>query len=479
MRSGSLLTLVTWGNCIELVEETLAAMDTELDVELIDLRSIVPWDRDCVATSLRKTGRLMVVQEDNVSASVGQMLIAEMCSDATLLQGLKSPPVLVSKADVHVGFNPIYEYAALPDAERVAAALNQLLATSLPAAIQLDATPMGHPIVASHSTSTMPDTTPVTPGAAKNVTVPILGEGIRVARVVSILKQAGDAVKADDALCEVETDKAVFPIECDEDGRLEEWLVAEDDEVAVGQDLARLKVQSVQSAAVPQKVVSAAPAYDSMKQSAGLSQEAIRQIEGIVPATIEMTCRWEVVRDARLRSKQLGGATLSTAAMTAWAVVQAMGRHERFTSYLRAGQLVHDAERFDLGVAVARPGDVLETAVVKSANSLEWSEFPDVFNQALRDTRHGVTVSKNRVSLTISSMGAYAVRSAIPVVVPPSVATLFIGAPYVLPDPGAGEGATQEVVSLVLTFDHRWVNGVGAAAFLTDVRKGIERFKAD
>ena len=109
-------------------------------------------------------------------------------------------------------------------------------------------------------------------------------------------------------------------------------------------------------------------------------------------------------------------------------------------------------------------------------NSLSWEQFPDVFNKSLRDTRHGEVVSKNRVSLSISSMGAYNVRSAIPVVVPPSVATLFIGAPFTLPDPKSKDGATMEVVSLVLTFDHRWVNGVGAAAFLSDVRKGIERF---
>ena len=84
--------------------------------------------------------------------------------------------------------------------------------------------------------------------------------------------------------------------------------------------------------------------------------------------------------------------------------------------------------------------------------------------------------SKSKVALAISSMGAYNVRSAIPVVVPPAVATLFIGAPYTLPDSSSADISTMEVVSLVLTFDHRWVNGVGAAAFLTDVRKGIERF---
>ena len=67
-------------------------------------------------------------------------------------------------------------------------------------------------------------------------------------------------------------------------------------------------------------------------------------------------------------------------------------------------------------------------------------------------------------------------RSAIPVVVPPAVATLFVGAPQSLPDPKSETGALMEVVSLVLTFDHRWINGVGAAAFLSKVRKGIERF---
>ena len=74
-------------------------------------------------------------------------------------------------------------------------------------------------------------------------------------------------------------------------------------------------------------------------------------------------------------------------------------------------------------------------------------------------------------------MSTYNVRSAIPVVVPPALATLFIGAPYLALDPKSKDKDSREVVSLVLTFDHRWINGVGAAAFLSDVRKGIERFE--
>jgi len=472
VRTGSLLTLVTWGNCVELVEETLAAMDSKLDVELIDLRSIAPWDQEAVAASVRKTGRLLIVQEDNISASVGQMIVAEMCGARDVLQHLKTPPVIVSKDDVHVGFNPIYEYAALPDQARIKAALDRLLSTTLESSLQLDASaaePTQTPIEDSMTAESND-----TPSATKMITVPILGEGIRVARVVSILAESGDEVSADDALCEVETDKAVFPIECDEDGVLGEWLIAEDDEVSVGQDLVPLTM----SGAAAQAVAAAAAPVKSehAPQHTGLSVEVVKSLQGIIPATIEMTCRWETVRDARLRSKETPGGTLSTATMTAWAVVQAMHKHERFASIIRGDDLAHDPDRFDLGMAVALPGDALETAVVQRANTLEWAEFSDVFNDSLRRTRHGEVDSKNRVSLSISSMGAYNVRSAIPIVVPPSVATLFIGAPYTLPDPKSKDGEMMEVASLVLTFDHRWINGVGAAAFLSDVRKGIERF---
>lgn len=475
VREGSLLTLVTWGNCVELVEETLKWMDAELDIEVIDLRSIQPWDRERIAASIQKTGRLIIVQEDNISASVGQMIVAEMCGRHEVLQILKSPPAIVSKDDVHVGFNPIYEYAALPDRERIAAALERLLASTLKSALERG-TNSSSANVLTESVMIAPEDTAPTAGStsSKMITVPILGEGIRVARVVSILKKSGETVRADDPLCEVETDKAVFPIECDEDGVLGDWLISEEDEVKVGQDLIELTMTTAGLAQVT--AASESVHCDALKPAGGLSLAAVKQLQGIVPATIDVTCRWEAVRDARLRSKKTPGATLSTATMCAWAVLQAMKKHERFASVVRGNELVYDSKRFDLGVAVALPGDALETAVVKNVNDLEWDSFPGIFNESLRRTRHGEVDSKNRVALTISSMGAYNVRSAIPIVVPPSIATLFIGTPYLLPNPKSEEGATIQVCSLVLTFDHRWINGVGAAAFLSDIRKSIERF---
>lgn len=122
-RSGRDVTLVSWGNCIEPSMEAAAKLDGQVSVEVIDLRSIVPWDFETIALSLEKTGRLVVVQEDAQSCSVGQMILSKITSSAETFSHLLSPPQLVSRADVHIGYNPIYEYAALPDTQRVISAI--------------------------------------------------------------------------------------------------------------------------------------------------------------------------------------------------------------------------------------------------------------------------------------------------------------------------------------------------------------------
>ncbi len=122
-RAGDDVTVVTWGNCIE---QSLAAANQladEVSVEVIDLRSIVPWDRQTVIDSLEKTGRLVIVQEDGRSSSVGQMVISELVGNPDTWSLFFSAPQLVAKPDVHVGYNPIYEYAALPSAEQVIEAI--------------------------------------------------------------------------------------------------------------------------------------------------------------------------------------------------------------------------------------------------------------------------------------------------------------------------------------------------------------------
>ena len=122
-RSGDDVTVVAWGNCIEQALQAAENLSNEVSVEVIDLRSIVPFDREIIAESVEKTGRLVVVQEDSESCSAGQMVITAICSDIESFSNFISPPQLVSKPDVHIGYNPIYEYAALPDTKRVVDAI--------------------------------------------------------------------------------------------------------------------------------------------------------------------------------------------------------------------------------------------------------------------------------------------------------------------------------------------------------------------
>ena len=96
-------------------------------VEVVDLRCIQPWDKHTIQQSLEKTGRLIVVQEDNESCSVGQMIISSVTSDPESWYSFVSPPQLVSRPDVHIGYNPIYEYAALPSIADVVRAVEKVL----------------------------------------------------------------------------------------------------------------------------------------------------------------------------------------------------------------------------------------------------------------------------------------------------------------------------------------------------------------
>ncbi len=129
LRDGSDVTLVAWGNTVEKSLEALAKIGNEVSVELFDLRSIVPWDKEAIEESVRKTGRLVVVQEDTENCSVGQMIITHIASQPDLWSEMVSPPILVSKTNVMIGYNPIYEYAALPDVERIVAAIRKSAAT--------------------------------------------------------------------------------------------------------------------------------------------------------------------------------------------------------------------------------------------------------------------------------------------------------------------------------------------------------------
>lgn len=131
-RAGRDATVVTWGNTVEIGLEAAAILAGEnIEVEVIDLRFLVPCDWKTIETSLAKTGRMVVVQEDNETASFGATVIAKMTSQPRTWDLFAAPPQLVTRPDVHVPFHPRLESSVLPDAEGVAESVRVMLKHSL------------------------------------------------------------------------------------------------------------------------------------------------------------------------------------------------------------------------------------------------------------------------------------------------------------------------------------------------------------
>lgn len=473
--AGDDLTLVAWGNTVEKCIEALAKIDNGTSVELIDLRSIVPWDKAAIEESVRKTGRLLVVQEDTENCSVGQMIITHVVSQCW--DSLVAPPILVSKGNVMIGYNPIYEYAALPDVERIVRAIERSTSSKrereVVAAVVSTAESKTQALDTSASTTESAMTEPIK--------VPIMGEGIRTAKVVSLLKKPGDAIAPDDELCEVETDKAVYPIQSSHSGTMGEWKTKVGDTVEIGQELGTILLgEGVVAAAVPggRKQESAARDGGSYNRiEPALSPTITRKLSAVIPANLQIDARWDTIRKLRDAAKKKNGKTApSPSAMIAWAVVRAMEKHPPFRRMIQEDERIVEKENFDLGVAVALDQDRLATAVIVDANKKNWPEFVKVYNETIEATRRGRVDAMN-APVVISSLGAFGVKAGAPIVVPPSVGTLFIGTAHHAVIPNGKKNQTAEVVTLSLTFDHRVINGAGAASFAHDVKEMIENFK--
>ncbi len=127
VQSGTDITVVTWGNCLEVVQKAAAHHADRWSVEIIDLVSLVPCDWAAIDASVAKTGRLVVVTEDARTGSFGQAIITEVVGSQARFNRFLSPPLLVAREDGHIPFNPVLEYAVLPDTARVHAALAEVM----------------------------------------------------------------------------------------------------------------------------------------------------------------------------------------------------------------------------------------------------------------------------------------------------------------------------------------------------------------
>ena len=485
-QEGSELTLVTWGNGTEVVQHALELLGDPEEIEVIDLRTVSPLDMATIEQSVSKTGRLLVVQEDAESCSIGQNIISRISANGEIFSRLQAPPTLLAKPDVNIGYNPVLEYAALPGKKDVARKIQELLTLEWARKAPKEAkAKVANPAFEKLKES-LADDSGKAEKAMTVIRVPILGEGITNARVISLIAKPGDEIEPDDPLCEVETDKALFPIESPYSGRFVAWKIEEEDEVGVDQVIAEMEV-----AAADHPVASVASERDKPdveKEPAevvdtgkvtegGLPARVIAQLKNVVPAHITVKAGWASIREARIEAKKaMGDKAPSPTVMVAWSLVQAMKRHPIFGCTINQDDTLSHHEVFDFGIAVALQKDALDTAIIPKASQLDGPAFVEAYASAIEAARQGQSRSKANVPLILTSMGGFDVRDAQPLVVPPAIATLFLGeAHWEAKDP---DTCVQQV-ALCLSFDHRWLNGAAGAHFLQDVKKEMESFSLD
>ena len=116
------LTVVTWGAMVERCEQ--AAAESGVDVELLDLRTLMPWDREAVLASVRKTRRCLIVHEDNLTAGFGAEIAATLARDAFF--DLDAPIERVTMPDVPSPHSPLLLDAVVPSVARIVQAIRTI-----------------------------------------------------------------------------------------------------------------------------------------------------------------------------------------------------------------------------------------------------------------------------------------------------------------------------------------------------------------
>lgn len=122
--AGDDVTVVTWGAMVHTATEA-AEQIPDLSVEIIDLRTILPWDKQAVLASVRKTSKVVVLHEDTHTGGFGAEIAATIAEEA--FEDLDAPPKRMTAPDTPVPFAPALEAAFLPQVDDVVAGLREVI----------------------------------------------------------------------------------------------------------------------------------------------------------------------------------------------------------------------------------------------------------------------------------------------------------------------------------------------------------------
>lgn len=125
-REGADVSVITWGAMVYTSAEAAKKLDEDgVSVEIVDLRSILPWDKQAVLESAQKTSKVLVLHEDTRTAGFGAEIAATIAEEA--FEHLDAPIKRIAAPDTPVPFSPPLEKAYIPQVEDVVAGLKDLV----------------------------------------------------------------------------------------------------------------------------------------------------------------------------------------------------------------------------------------------------------------------------------------------------------------------------------------------------------------
>ncbi len=127
-REGEDMTMLTYGAMVHQCLRAARTLEEEddLEVEVLDLRSLSPLDREAILVSVKHTNKVLIVHEDTLTGGIGAELAAILASE--LFEYLDGPITRVAAPDVAFPYAPPLEAAYLPNAEKILTAARQLAA---------------------------------------------------------------------------------------------------------------------------------------------------------------------------------------------------------------------------------------------------------------------------------------------------------------------------------------------------------------
>ena len=129
VREGIDLTIVAMSRMVDLASKAAAALDLEgISAEVIDPRTIVPLDRQKITASIKKTGRLVVIDESPSSCSFAAELLAIAAEDC--FDELQVPPRRINSLPVPNPFSPVLENQMIPTVDRIVAEIHTMMKSS-------------------------------------------------------------------------------------------------------------------------------------------------------------------------------------------------------------------------------------------------------------------------------------------------------------------------------------------------------------